>query len=197
LLGRYSGDTYTGCSQGGGGTQGHAWILCSNALGDFYYRNADLISKSKDSETWLTPKKLRACAKHFAKDQYPGYEMLIKSADLWENNLLSIEEKREVAKNLAQLLVTQGDAQMIRLKYHITGCDYHMSEQLCETNGYEVGANDLTWAYGTFLSAWYYRGLSIENGIPPLPLANKIDYFNLKQKLTSNPYCPTCTNQCG
>jgi len=121
--------------------------------------------------------------------------MVLKYANEWENNMLSIEEKRQITKDVARMLVTQGDAQMTRLHYHIEGCDYHMSEQLCETNGAEVGANDLTWAYGTFLSAWYYRGLATEM-VTPWPMENRFDAFKDKIEKNKATTCALCNNPC-
>eukprot|EP00483_Globobulimina_turgida_P005299 UN05309 len=39
LLGRYKDDSYPGCDSDGG-SKGHIWILCSNALAELYYRNS-------------------------------------------------------------------------------------------------------------------------------------------------------------
>ena len=46
FLGRYGGpagtDHYTGCDpESDGGSKGHIWILCSNALGELLYRNSE------------------------------------------------------------------------------------------------------------------------------------------------------------
>jgi len=44
LIGRYESDSYDGCASSGG-SRGHAWILCSNALADLWYRNSEMINK--------------------------------------------------------------------------------------------------------------------------------------------------------
>ena len=68
-----------------------------------------------------------------------------------------------------------------------------MSEQLCETNGYETGANDLTWSYGTFLSAQHTRKTAVESGAIELELEkNPL----LPTNVTGAP-CGTCANQCS
>ena len=100
--------------------------------------------------------------------------------------------------NLARYMTTTGDDQLTRIKYHIEGCGFHMSEQICETNGKEIGAYDLTWSYGTFLSAWYYRGQAIEAGALPIERETKIDWkrVNSVQSFNNNT-CAGCSNQCN
>ena len=74
---------------------------------------------------------------------------------------------------LSSMAATQGDNQLQRVAYHVNkSCSDgpHMSEQICENGsgsggGLEIGAHDLTWSYGTVLSAWYYRQQSIDGGV--------------------------------
>ena len=39
FVGRYANDVYPGCGNNGG-SKGHAWLLCTNAIADVFYRNA-------------------------------------------------------------------------------------------------------------------------------------------------------------
>jgi len=55
-------------------------------------------------------------------------------------------------------LMQTGDDFLARVKYHIVGGNYHLSEELNLNTGFETGANDLTWSYGTVISAMNARG---------------------------------------
>ena len=106
-------------------------------------------------------------------------------------------EKYEIKNNLAMYMTTTGDDQLIRIKYHIKGCNYHMSEQICETNGEEIGAYDLTWAYGTFFSAWYYRSEAINAGAFPIKREIYVNLDLIDGIIVGNSTCAGCNNQCG
>jgi len=54
-------------------------------------------------------------------------------------------------------LIQTGDDFLARVKYHIVGNNYHLSEEINLNTGYEQGANDLTWSYGTVISAMNAR----------------------------------------
>merc|ERR1712129_117011 len=88
-----------------------------------------------------------------------------------------------IMQNVAAMAGTQGDAQLQRVAYHVgKSCsnEFHLSEQICELasnsgGGMEVGAHDLTWSYGTVLSAWYYRTLAVDAGLTFYPSEKGID----------------------
>jgi len=206
LVGRYANDVYDGCSSDGG-SQGHAWILCTNALGDVYYRNAkalmddnNIINNNEDNIDKLfdNGNKLKIYAKIIKRSFPKASNELIKLSDEWINNKLNFMDKFEIKNNIASYMTTTGDDQLTRIKYHIKGCNFHMSEQICETNGQEIGAYDLTWSYGTFLSAWYYRSEAINAGAFPAQreidinwkLINSIGFFD-------DVPCAGCSNQCS
>ena len=59
---------------------------------------------------------------------------------------------------LAQDFVQSGDDYLTRTRYHAMGAQLHLSEQINHDTGFEQGAPDLTWSYGTVLSALNVRG---------------------------------------
>ena len=50
-----------------------------------------------------------------------------------------------------------------RIRYHVVGDHFHLSEQLDKETGYEISAYDLSWSYGTVFKALYYRNLASAN----------------------------------
>ncbi len=50
-----------------------------------------------------------------------------------------------------------GDDYLNRVRYHILGDKYHLAEEINLDSGYAQGANDLTWSYGTVISAMNAR----------------------------------------
>ena len=138
-----------GCSSDGG-SLAHGWILCTNAMGDIYYRNAEylgnIVKNKYDPDKYVDAKKLLAYA-NILSINFPKFSKILKEkyASDWKWNRMSKEEKYDILWKLGRYMTTTGDDQLTRIQYHIGGCNYHMSEQLCETNGYEIGAWDLTW----------------------------------------------------
>ena len=51
---------------------------------------------------------------------------------------------------------------LLRVKAHTSGAGLHFSEQINLKTGFEQGANDLTWSYGTLLSATLARASTSE-----------------------------------
>ena len=132
------------------------------------------------------------------KRNFPKYSSYIIDyiANDWEKGLLNKKRKYEIIGNLSRYMTTTGDDQLTRVHYHVAGCNYHMSEQVCETNGYEIGAWDLTWSYGTFLSAWYYRSQAIAAGAFPMPREMAVDWNKIYNGVGDN-FCAGCSSQCG
>ena len=212
LIGRYEADTYDGCLSDGGG-QGHAWILCTNAMGDVYYRNGEELANDNNKADDILGKngeKLKVYSK-ILKRNFPNYsEKLETLASNWAQGYLNNKEKHKIKNELARYMTTSGDDQLSRVKYHIESCNYHMSEQICETNGKEIGAYDLTWSYGTFLSAWYYRSQAINQGAIPIEREISVNWDLINKNKNNNndpwkaalngnddPICAGCSNQCG
>ena len=201
LVGRYANDQYDGCLYNGG-TQGHAWILCTNALGNVYYRNAQTLANEKENVDNVLNSQLLKIYSKILKYNFPKYsQLLLEYAKDWDvDGLLSNEIKLEIKHDLAKYMTTTGDDQLTRVKYHIENCNFHMSEQICENNGKEIGAYDLTWSYGTFLGAWYDRGQAIKAGAVPMEREIKVDWAKVNGLSNYNddrPVCGGCYNQCN
>ena len=169
LLGRYKDDKYPGCdSQGGSG--GHAWILCSNALAELYYRNA-LYFHAANPREGLSAKAMLVISDLVEKDLPTASQYLRDYVSLWKEPAdLGEEEMQEITENIAAMFMSQGDGQLQRVAKYVKPCQLRMSEQFCEDTaanggGQEIGAHDLTWSYGTVLSAMYYRDQAQEMGV--------------------------------
>jgi len=185
LIGRYANDVYPGCNNGGG-SKGHAWILCSNALADVYYRNALYLHENKENaKKLLSPEHIEIYADLFQKDQPNAAKLLLEYAKQWKDSIdggYDIDYE-EIMGTIGEMAATQGDNQLQRVAYHVNKeCSDgpHMSEQICEQGssqggGQEVGAHDLTWSYGTVLSAMYYRDAAVDAGIKFYPAENAVD----------------------
>ena len=84
---RYANDQYPGCNSNGG-SKGHAWILCSNALADVYYRNALNLHENKaNAKELLSPDHIRVYADLFAKDMPKASKLLNEYAKQWQDSL--------------------------------------------------------------------------------------------------------------
>jgi len=86
---------------------------------------------------------------------------------------------------------------LTRVHYHVSPCSCRMTEQICETTGNEIGATDLSWAYGTLLYAWYERGLLInEYGFEPFPEFRK--FYGMKRlDGFGDTNCNGCNDGCS
>lgn len=126
-IGRYYPDHYTGTSTDAS-FKGQPWFLTSAALAEVYYRTAGMVQDAGAV-------KVNQVTQAF-------YERVGIQGDT--NNSDAFDK-----------LVAYGDGIMKRLRYHI-GCDagyFHVGEQFDAEYGTQKGANDLTWSYGTLISA--------------------------------------------
>ncbi len=64
------------------------------------------------------------------------------------------------ADEFAEELLAAGDGVLQRVRYHVAGTGFHLSEQLDKNTGYEKSAVDLTWSYATVLTALFRRDLA-------------------------------------
>eukprot|EP01084_Bolivina_argentea_P080907 146520_1 len=184
LLGRYKDDRYPGCDSNGGG-QGHVWILCSNALAELYYRNSNYYYKQKENaRDILSVELLKIILEIVEKDLPTASEYLRQYINIFDS--LNNKELMEISAAIAGIFASQGDGQLTRVAKYVIPCKDHMSEQICEQTssnggGQEIGAHDLTWSYGTVLSAMYYRDIGINLGIQHWDndINNRIDRVNL------------------
>eukprot|EP00041_Stephanoeca_diplocostata_P012428 m.208078 g.208078 ORF g.208078 m.208078 type:complete len:464 (-) comp18957_c1_seq2:2071-3462(-) len=58
---------------------------------------------------------------------------------------------------LAQRAMAKGDAYLARVRHFLTAEGLHLPEELNRDTGAQQGANDLTWSYGTAISASLFR----------------------------------------
>lgn len=150
FIGRYPNDTYNGYDTS---STGNPWILATNALGEYYYRLAmGVVKKNIQNNT-------HTYNIHTHKNQ--GY-FHIHFANLMNKHYRTNEYDSEDVKNwdiqkIAQSLTIMGDDQCSLVRNHIGGGQFHMSEQLNLDTGFVQGANDLTWSYGTIISAMAVR----------------------------------------
>ena len=168
LLGRYKDDKYPGCDSDGG-SKGHAWLLCSNALAELYYRNsAYFYAQRQNAKSVITVRLLHIISEIVEKDQADAAKYLRQFVD--DFDALTNEQLAEIAVNIAAMFASQGDGQLSRVAKYAKPCSDHLSEQICESEtenggGTEIGAHDLTWSYGTLLSAMHYRNVAMEKGV--------------------------------
>eukprot|EP01126_Amoeba_proteus_P011163 TRINITY_DN1446_c0_g2_i1.p1 TRINITY_DN1446_c0_g2~~TRINITY_DN1446_c0_g2_i1.p1 ORF type:complete len:381 (-),score=57.13 TRINITY_DN1446_c0_g2_i1:170-1312(-) len=109
---------------------GNPWILSTASLAELFYRGASLTLQTA---------------------QLPEP----KAYSVWQT-ILNIPS--EVAASLshvkfAQLLASAGDSVLYRLRVHVVGSGFHLSEQLDRNTGVESSATDLTWSYANVLKA--------------------------------------------
>ena len=141
------------------GSNGHVWILATNAYADVYYQNAIALANNTFN---LTSDYLHTYVLHLGFELPAFADNISNIADVWDTTYANDSNFRMAIKNdLISALITLGDGQLFRLRYHISDGyqNFHMSEQICETTGLPVGANDLTWSYATFLSAMNSRDI--------------------------------------
>jgi len=143
FIGRYPNDTYNGYDSN---QKGNPWILATNALGEYYYRLA--LGHVKKIQNDTTSTHTNYFYKHFTNLMNKHYD----------TNTYQVEDvKNWDHEKVAQSLEVMGDDQCILVRNHIAGGKFHMSEQLNLHTGFLQGANDLTWSYGTIISAMAVR----------------------------------------
>jgi len=117
---------------------GNPWILTTCALAEFYYRTGE--------------ESLRL-------SQIPTSADMVHWSPLL--NLTAEQAETLTPQVFSRLAISQGDGVLLRVRYHVAGADFHLSEQLDKYSGYETSATDLTWSYATMLKAMYFRGLAV------------------------------------
>ena len=151
LVGRYPNDTYDGYETG---KVGNPWFICTHAFGELYYRQAaealrtGVVSVTTRSEGFLR----RAHSRLRAGVVVGGAHATASAPSL---------------EAFVAAMVATGDGYLTRAKHHASGAKLHLSEQINLRTGFEEGANDLTWSYGTLLSAYHVRmTLNISSAAP-------------------------------
>lgn len=142
LIGRYPGDVFDGNTK----TGGNPWNLCTNAFGELYYRVAKELLVHGRVQISSLNQPFFVHAMRFTK---------FTSGSLKVGTVLTRADA--VFMQLMDALAQNGDDYLNRVKYHVQGDDYHMNEELNKDSGYQQGAHDLTWSYGTAISAMNAR----------------------------------------
>lgn len=158
LTGRYPQDHYQGSNP---------WILCSQAVGRFYYENAkELAATRVVNVTTINQQFYEQLLQHAQK--FPDYAMAPSAhvtqltSVLKAGNVLAHADDPQLFRSMMRLLVGRGDGQLLRVKHHIKGNNFHMPEQLSGADGSSVSAIDLTWSYGTAIAALTSRREAME-----------------------------------
>jgi glucoamylase len=140
-MGRYPEDRYNGVNSNDP-NGGNPWVLCTNGLGELYYRAAgDWKAKGQIDVTDRNLKFLKSLDS-------------TKFANLQSGQ--SIAGCSQTFQDLLAALRAAGDAQLARTRYHANP-DGSLSEQMNRGTGFMQSANDLTWSYASFLTALAQR----------------------------------------
>lgn len=137
LIGRYEVDIYDGNRN----IYGNPWFLCSNLLAALYYSIIKELLLGKEILV------------NFLVQQF--FHQIAPEVKIALDDVISLKySKFDV---LVQCLFREGDSILEIIKQHCVtyddGTTMHMSEQIDRFTGRQVGANDLSWSYSSFLSA--------------------------------------------
>jgi glucoamylase len=136
-IGRYPEDTYDGI----GGTQGNPWFILTSTFAELCYRAAS--GFTADGQIQITNLNLAFFQALSVKSLALSSGMTIVSSD-------------SRFPLLIQALHDAGDAYLRRVQFH-TDAQGALSEQMNRYTGYMQSARDLTWSYGSFLTASWAR----------------------------------------
>lgn len=142
MLGRYSNDIYDGDQD----DYGNPWILTTNALGQYYYKLANIylqqgkIVISKVNKLFFTQ---------------------IDSGLSVKEEVIKLSENPEKFYSIVNSLIAEGDkavktAKRYSVCYEDASC-LHFSEQIDRSSGRQTSAMDLTWGYTSVLTAMQAR----------------------------------------
>lgn len=150
---RYPNDTYDGYQSG---QRGNPWVLCSAAIAELSYVNAQHVASAASGHTKpiaITDLNRRFYTAVVGAAIQNGIESSAVVVELQTHSELSVNASGE----LARALLANGDDILQRIKYHTAGGDFHQAEELNRDTGFEQGAGDLSWSYGGILSALMAR----------------------------------------
>ena len=139
-IGRYPEDEYNGYEAVPEG--GNPWFICTHAVAETMYRTAEYL--------------LRAGELSIADLETPFWQFLLDETGAGNfprhMRTLSTWEDPYLFEVMLTTLIEIGDSYLEVVKSH-AGAEGSMSEQIHHTTGFQTGARDLTWSYGSFLSA--------------------------------------------
>lgn len=150
LFGRYPNDSYDGYQTG---SQGNPWVLCTAGAAEIYYRSA--ANYARDGKVFITKESLG-----FFK-MLATHRTLAASADLktliFEGSVFTAVSHPVAFAQVISALGYSGDDLLTRVHYHAKPLGLHLYEQINRWDGGKQGAYDLTWSYGTVISAMKAR----------------------------------------
>jgi glucoamylase len=153
LVGRYLYDVYSGGNphQPDGA---NPWILCSASLSDVFYRAAK--SYLAQGTIQITSLNLEFWNVAIDLSNSNGFN---SGLSVHAGDKISSSDPR--FSKAISVLIQSGDSILNRIRYHIFGNDFHMTEQINKDSGFAQGSNDLTWSYGTVISAMQSRSSAL------------------------------------
>lgn len=134
-IGRYPEDLYDGMGWG----EGNPWFITTNAFAELHHRVAsELEAKGSLFTSWVA---------------WPFYREL--KVEGLNSNML-VEKNNPLFAKVIEALRARGDNFLLRSRLHmdISGS---MSEQMNRNSGFMQGARDLTWSYGSLVTAFQSR----------------------------------------
>lgn len=111
---------------------GNPWILLTSALAELLYRGAREFAIGASDAVGTTA---------------------------WAN-LLGIDADAD-SIDMATAMAGAGDGVLVRLRHHVEGNGFHLTEQIDRSTGTCIAAKDLTWSYACTLKAMHARGSAI------------------------------------
>lgn len=130
-IGRYPEDIYDGVGFSGG----HPWFLCTSSVSEILYTVIEYFVKQESFE--ITPINLP-----FFNRMHPNGKA--------EVGIVTVDDL--IFHKYLRSMFTYADSFLNVIRWHATA-DGRLSEQFDGRTGFQRGAHDLTWSYGSFLEA--------------------------------------------
>jgi glucoamylase len=146
-IGRYPEDQY----DGGSGTQGNPWVLCTAALAEWCYRAANELDRTGQFTVSDLNKPLLLLLNPTQFNGLQPGQTLARSDPVFSSVLSELR--------------AAGDRQLARIKYH-SYPDGSLSEQMNRFTGFMQSARDLTWNYACMLTTFANRAPATPGLLP-------------------------------
>jgi glucoamylase len=138
-IGRYPEDRYSGTTTS---SEGNAWVLCTLALGELYYRAAN---------EWVNGGEIAVT------DRNKSFFSRLNSSKFGELTGGKVLKRDDsVFQDIVAELRIAADRQLRRVKFH-EFADGSLSEQFNRNTGLMQSAGDLTWNYASVLTSFSHR----------------------------------------
>ena len=139
LIGRYPEDRYDGYTSN---SQGNPWVLLTNAFAEYYYRVA---STYRDAGVIH----IDSTNTRFFRALSPKWSKAFRSGQAFRAGSQGFTQ-------IIQQIQQRGDDFLEANRRHGLSAG-HFSEEMNRQSGYMQGANDLTWNYASYLTAYWSR----------------------------------------